>query len=167
VQASGIAMLRSVRERGIPISQQRSNRIVIHPGSGGEQKCWPRERVLQLIDRLKSDARPVRVILGEAELERWPSDAVAQFESIVELARPRSLTDLLTELSAAAVVLANDSGPAHLAGIVGTPTLALFGPGNPAIWRPLGPRVSVIHQDLPALEAAVVYDHLIQLVGRP
>jgi ADP-heptose:LPS heptosyltransferase len=167
VQASVIAMLRSINERGIPITHRRSDRIVIHPGSGGEQKCWPRQRFIELIERLKSEGRSVRILLGEAELERWPADDVARFERIAEVARPRSLTELLTELASAAAVLANDSGPAHLAGVTGTPALVLFGPGNPTIWRPLGPRVSVIHQDLPTLGATVVYDRLIGLVGKP
>ena len=165
VQASVIAMLRSVRERGLTVSRERSNRIVIHPGSGGDHKCWPRERFFELIERLKSNGHSVRVILGDVELERWSADQVAQFRQIADVVTPQSLLDLMAELSAAAVVLANDSGPAHLSGIVGTKTLALFGPGNPTIWRPLGPRVSIIHEDLSALGTEVVYHHLIGLVG--
>jgi len=31
-----------------------------------------------------------------------------------------------------------------LAGIIGAPTIALFGPTDPTIWRPIGPKVQII-----------------------
>jgi ADP-heptose:LPS heptosyltransferase len=36
---------------------------------------------------------------------------------------------------------------AHLAAAAGTPTLALFGPTDPAQWAPLGPRVRTLRRD--------------------
>jgi len=41
-------------------------------------------------------------------------------------------------LERAALVLALDSGPAHIARAVGAPTIVLFGPGSPAVWTPPG-----------------------------
>jgi ADP-heptose:LPS heptosyltransferase len=35
-----------------------------------------------------------------------------------------------------AAAVANDSGIGHLLGIVGTPLVSLFGPTDPARWRP-------------------------------
>jgi ADP-heptose:LPS heptosyltransferase len=55
--------------------------------------------------------------------------------------------ELLDELYKAAIFIGNDSGPAHLAGIIGLPTIALFGPTNPANWKPLGPKVQTLHGD--------------------
>ena len=37
-----------------------------------------------------------------------------------------------------------DTGPTHLAAQLGVPTIALFGPTDPAVWAPVGPRVRVI-----------------------
>ena len=42
--------------------------------------------------------------------------------------------------------LGNDSGITHLAAMLGIPTIALFGPSDPAIWRPVGPDVEVIQE---------------------
>ncbi|MBN2448026.1 MAG: glycosyltransferase family 9 protein, partial [Phycisphaerae bacterium] len=46
--------------------------------------------------------------------------------------------------TAAAVLLGNDSGPGHLAALLGTPTITLFGPTSATVWRPLGPRARII-----------------------
>jgi ADP-heptose:LPS heptosyltransferase len=46
-------------------------------------------------------------------------------------------------LSQAGLYVGNDSGVTHLAAAAGAPTLALFGPTDPATWAPVGPRVEV------------------------
>jgi ADP-heptose:LPS heptosyltransferase len=46
--------------------------------------------------------------------------------------------------------LGNDSGITHLAAMLSVPTIALFGPSDPAIWHPVGPDVEVIYE--PVLE---------------
>ena len=164
VQAATGAMLRTIDERGIPTSTARGGHVVIHPGSGGEHKCWPRERFVRLIERLRADGRTVRVILGEAELERWPHADVERFEALADVVRPTTLLELFDHVSAAAAAVMNDSGPAHLAAVTGTPTVALFGGSNPTIWRPIGPKVKVIQREsIAAIEPEEVYDSLIEL----
>ena len=54
-----------------------------------------------------------------------------------------SLWDLACWLARASLYIGNDSGITHLAAAVGTPTLALFGPTDPAVWAPRGPNVRV------------------------
>ena len=57
--------------------------------------------------------------------------------------------------------LGNDSGITHLAAMLGVPTLALFGPTDPLIWRPLGPSVRVIREHpLERLQVNVAIDTL-------
>jgi ADP-heptose:LPS heptosyltransferase len=51
---------------------------------------------------------------------------------------------LAAVLGRCAGVVANDSGVAHLAGLLGLPVLVLFGPTDPVVWTPLGPRVSTL-----------------------
>ena len=64
------------------------------------------------------------------------------------------LHDLACWLAGARVYIGNDSGPTHLAAAVGTPVVALFGPSDPAVWAPRGPRVRVAAA--PTLEAIEV-----------
>ena len=141
-------ILRSVSTRGIGTGRSHDGDVVIHPGSGSKEKCWPLKRFVELIERLKRNRREVRVLLGEVELERFSDVEIKTLESLAALRRPASYLELYNELRSAAELVANDSGPAHLGAIVGVPTLALFGPASdPAVWKPLGPRVLTLREE--------------------
>jgi len=118
--------------------------VVIHPGSGGRAKCWPLERYLAVIEHGVAIGRPVVVVLGEVELETWVDDDVRLIRSLAEIATPGSYVDLARTIAGASVYLGNDSGPTHLSGQLGVPTIALFGPTDPRLWSPVGPLVRVI-----------------------
>lgn len=47
-------------------------------------------------------------------------------------------------LAGAALVVSNDTGPAHIAAAVGTPVLSVLGPTKPEQWAPWGPGVEVL-----------------------
>lgn len=49
-------------------------------------------------------------------------------------------------LQRASVVVANDTGPGHLAAALGTPLISLIGPTNAARWAPWGPSVHVLQR---------------------
>lgn len=124
--------------------------IIIHPGSGGQRKNWPLANFVRLAQALEAHSRKVQWLQGPAE-EELGLPAPGQ------MLPPRPLVDLLQTLQKAALYIGNDSGISHLAGLAGTPTLALFGPTDPQVWRPLGPQVRVLHQPpgWPAFEEAL------------
>jgi ADP-heptose:LPS heptosyltransferase len=158
-------MLRSVADRGVGFSRKIQDRIVIHPGAGKEASRWPAERFLELIQRLRGQGKQVRVLLGEVELEKWPAGSISAFEAAAEVKRPGNLLELLDETAAASAFVGNDSGPGHLAGILGVPTLAIFS-GDSSRWRPLGPRVKLIQSDSVAtVTAEEIYTTLVHLPG--
>src|SRR6185437_14709392 len=136
----------SINARGISAGRSDGGDVVIHPGSGAVEKCWPAERFLKLIHKLKRRKKNVRVLLGEVELERMPPADIAAFEAAASVGRPGNYVELLNELRTAGHFVGNDSGPAHLAAMIGVPTVAIFGPTNPNVWKPLGPRVRVIEK---------------------
>jgi hypothetical protein len=120
-----------------------SGPVICHLGAGSDDKRWPIDRWHQLITALRSATVTVDVIGGEVELERFTSDERRIFTALggrfIE-----SLDELARSLAAARLFIGGDTGPTHLAAQLGIPTLALFGPTDPAVWSPIGPCVQVL-----------------------
>jgi len=60
------------------------------------------------------------------------------------VARDWTLPEIAALLGLAGAAVGNDSGPTHLAAAVGCPTVAIFGPTDPAVWAPVGAHVAAI-----------------------
>lgn len=103
---------------------------VIHPFSGSARKNWPLERYRELERVLEARLRV-----------RWCAGSEEALENAVRI---DDLYELACWLAGASVYIGNDSGITHLAAAAGAPVVALFGPTDPAIWAPRGPRVRVV-----------------------
>jgi ADP-heptose:LPS heptosyltransferase len=57
---------------------------------------------------------------------------------------PGNIAALMTLLKTAGGYIGNDSGVSHLAAYLGLPTVAVFGPSDPKMWRPIGPTVQIV-----------------------
>jgi heptosyltransferase-1 len=120
---------------------------VLHPGvSGfGAFKRWPAERWAELARAIRERAG-CDVLLTAGPGEEALADRVAALSGgAARRAAPTpSLADLGRLLARAAVVVGADTGPVHMAALLGAPTVALFGPKDPAVYAPRGPRVAVV-----------------------
>jgi ADP-heptose:LPS heptosyltransferase len=101
--------------------------VAIHPGATDPRRRWPAERFAEVADRL---GRPVVVTGTEAE-----RDVVEAVTGTMRLPARALIDELdlggLAALYAACdVVISNDTGPRHLAGAVGTPTVGIYWCGN-------------------------------------
>jgi len=116
--------------------------VAVHPGSGGKWKCWPPQRFAELAARLQA---PVLLVEGPADADicREFAEALASSVPVVR-ATGVPLSRLAALLSESRGYVGNDSGVSHLAAALGVPTVAVFGPTDPAVWTPLGPEVSVV-----------------------
>ena len=80
--------------------------------------------------------------MGPAERELGTEKRIGR--DMFKIVCPESLGELYELLSSSSLYIGNDSGVSHIAGLSGTPTIVLFGPTDPNIWKPLGENVSVI-----------------------
>jgi heptosyltransferase III len=160
-------MLRSVQQRGAGYKRSPEERVIaIHPGSGSPEKCWPMKNFIKLTRKLVKSRHHVRVLVGEVEKERISAEEMGHFASVAEIIEPKDYIELLFQLGLATAVVCNDTGPAHLSGIIGTPTIALFGPTDPARWKPLGPHVHTLRaQPMDLLSVDDVYNEVIKTSG--
>lgn len=111
-----------------------ARRLVIHPGAGNPRKRWDRRGFLALADGWVRRGGEAVVLLGPVERDEtdmWRRSGVSVVVGLDLLA-----TAALLE--SAGTFVGNDSGIAHLAGIVRCRGVVLFGPTRPERWRPLG-----------------------------
>jgi len=129
-----------LREMGL---DPREKLVIIQPGSGGPAKCWHLDNFLAIAKELSSKDIKVIFLLGPAESDRFSDAMIKKINSVARCLTDLSLTQVLMLLSCADGFVGNDSGITHLAAGLGVRTLAVFGPTNPAVYRPIGPTVTV------------------------
>lgn len=111
--------------------------VVLHPGTSVPARAWPADRHADAC-RLLTDAGH-RVVVTGAPAERELTRRVVGDTGALDLGGRTTLAELAGVLSAAGVVVAGNTGPAHLAAAVGTPVVSLYAPTVPAVrWAPYG-----------------------------
>ncbi len=113
--------------------------VVIHPGSGRAVKLWRVDGWIEVANAL-ADLLGARIVLtgGEHETEMTNRIAAGLKGKPVRAAGDTDIGQLAALFSRASLVLGPDSGPLHLAVAVGTPTVHLYGPADPAQFGPWG-----------------------------
>jgi heptosyltransferase II len=126
--------------------------IGVFPGSNAPSRRWPPQSFAALVARLT--ARGARVVVFGGPAERDLTAQVAGTHA-VDLGGQTDLPLLAAGLQACSMVISNDSGPLHVAAAVGTPTISLWGAGDPQVTGPLGPAQRLVrHPELPCVPCA-------------
>lgn len=121
-----------LQERGL------THFALLNPGSGWGAKCWPAERYAAVAKRLGGAGLRSLVNFGPGEESLAETIARASGRA----AEPVScdLAELIAITRRAALFVGGDTGPMHLAATLKVPTVALFGPTDPArngpYWTP-------------------------------
>lgn len=124
----------------------RNRTAVLHPGSGSKAKCWPLENHLELARALRARNWHVVFLVGPTEMEWFSTPEMDRLDRSAPIYRNEDLRNVASILGAADLFVGQDSGMSHLAAALGARTRAIFGPTEPAKWRPIGPHVTVLHR---------------------
>ena len=115
--------------------------LTIAPGAtGGHAKIFPPQRFRELITQLLEKRPDLSILLVGDEKSRPLCAEIAQGfgPRVLAIAGQTSLRELLVILALSDVLVANDSGPMHMAAALGRPVVALFGPTDPIRTGPIG-----------------------------
>ncbi|MEC8419852.1 MAG: glycosyltransferase family 9 protein [Verrucomicrobiota bacterium] len=131
---------------------RHSENLWIHPGSGSHKKNQPlSEYILFARNWLqKSPTGRIFFSFGEADLnlEKEFSQQTFSKNSHVGSKIFSSLEDFyLTLMKHGGIFAGNDSGPSHMAAMLGIETHVWFRTTSPRVWAPLGPSVKVYQTD--------------------
>lgn len=121
--------------------------IMVHPGAGKMGNRWPVEAFAEAANRLqKMFAAQIAVSWGPQETELGHA-LIGQIASPVIEANDRNLRNLAALFQQSGLFMCNDTGVMHLAAAVGTPLVAVFGPTDPAQWKPWGEEFVAVRAD--------------------
>ncbi len=101
---------------------RNSRKVVIHTGAGQTVREWPRDRFVAVADRLRA----------------------AGWEPVLIDAKHGDDAALIQTLAGAGRFIGNDSGPGHIAALLGVPTFTIFGPQLPELFAPVHPNAGWI-----------------------
>lgn len=105
--------------------------VGIHPGAGQKIRCWPMARFQEVAARLIEQKIGVLVL---AEPDGYGSEIARNLSVLHSQGDIRQLAALISQMD---LLICNDTGVMHIASAVGTPVVAIFGPGAPDF---IGPR---------------------------
>jgi ADP-heptose:LPS heptosyltransferase len=110
---------------------------IVHPGSADPARRWPVERFAAVVRAEREAGR--RVVVTGSHAEVGLAAEVARLAGLDDgdvLAGKTDLLELAAVVAAATRVVCGDTGVAHLATALGTPSVVLFGPMSPEYWGP-------------------------------
>jgi ADP-heptose:LPS heptosyltransferase len=176
-----------------PVPGGRRLLVGLHASGGREIKQWDLARFAD-VATLVARSHGATIILTGSGSDRAIVDRVKRGLpgglSVIDASGSLDLVTLAALLEKLDLLITPDTGPMHLAAAVGTPTVALFGPSDPARWGPLSSVARVVRVDLPCspcnrirvppnrcvghvpdclagIDVERVYDAAVELIGPP
>lgn len=131
--------------------------VVLAPGASSPHKTWPSQKFRELCKLVLKNSELSVVLTGSASEVADATDVARNLGNrVVNCAGKLSLLELIGLLRHAKAFVGNDSGPGHIAGSLGIPTISLhvqpresdpFHIKSPAHHRPAGPFVTVVQPE--------------------
>ncbi len=115
----------------------------------GPAKMWPHENLKKLVAHLAGAKRRVLLFGTPSELLQAADLEEAGRGMVVNLVGKTRIGEMAAVMKRCEWVVANDSGPLHLAGAVGVKTIAIFGPTDYNRTAPLSDNVRIVTRDAP------------------
>ena len=122
--------------------------VGIHPGASIPEKRWPLDRFAAVAHSLAKRA-DVKV-LAFVDPAGYGS-SIGEGDDVITT--KVALRELIALIERCALLIGNDSGPRHIAGALGVPTVAIFGSGIASWFAPLGEGHVLISGDAGSKEA--------------
>lgn len=107
--------------------------IGIHPGASLPEKRWPLDRFCEVARELA--LKPGVRVIAFADPAGY-GESLGYIDGVISA--KTTLRELIALMERCSLLVCNDSGPMHLAGGLGVPTVAFFGSGVARWFAPLG-----------------------------
>jgi heptosyltransferase-3 len=119
----------------MPTENDEKPFALLHPSTAFFTKQWPTENFARTAEYLAGIGFSVVAIASKSE-NSVLAELISQVNVPVTVFDGLSLPEITALASKSAVFVGNDSGIAHIAAAVGTPSVVIFGSSNRVHWRP-------------------------------
>jgi heptosyltransferase-2 len=128
---------------GIP---QGTRFMVLSPGAAfGTAKRWDADRFASAGAALSAEFKCGVAIVGSPSEQGVAAEVASHLsQPVADLCGKTTLETLIGVISESMLVVANDSGPMHIAAALGVPTVGVFGSTDVTVTAPVGPRARVV-----------------------
>jgi predicted lipopolysaccharide heptosyltransferase III len=132
------------------IPSRESLVVAVHPGARGRLRRWSPVRYAEIARRLNNTYGARIVLLGGPGEGGLLEEVASEMDfSPTVKTTGLGLLELGALLHRCHLFIGNDSAPGHIAASVGCPTISLFGPTFPHMWRPFSPLNRVLFKNVP------------------
>ena len=121
--------------------------LALGPGARWAPKRWPTAAFRDLVARLQTPFDAVVLLGSREDVNSCEQVADGLALPCINLAGKTRLLQAAAMLQQAALFIGNDSGLGHMAAACNTPTLTVFGPGDPARYHPWHPQACWVQSD--------------------
>ena len=116
--------------------------VVMNPNSGELSllRRWPGSKFVELAQKITAETEAFVVFIGGPDEREYVGnliEAIRGTDTILDLSGKTTIEELAALFKISSLLISNDTGPLHLAILVGTPTISLFGPESPLTYGPL------------------------------
>ncbi|HOJ30718.1 MAG TPA: glycosyltransferase family 9 protein [bacterium] len=121
--------------------------VVMNPGAAFEKKRWDKRNFIEVGKHIVRNYHATVAIVGnnkESDLAGAIKKGINDLK-VFNLAGKTTFRQLAYLLSCSELLITNDTGTMHLASAMKCPVIAIFGPGNPQRYGPIGNRNIVLH----------------------
>jgi lipopolysaccharide heptosyltransferase II len=103
------------------------------PGARWENKRWPAEFFAETVRQLGGEDSSLNFAILGGSGDRALAEVIshANRDRCLDLTGRTSLSEMIEWLRGADLVIANDTGPLHVAAALGRPVVAIYGPSDP------------------------------------
>lgn len=124
--------------------------LAICPGSRMQSKLWPKERFIAVGKEWHNKTGMKIVVIGGPAEKELANDIVSCWKGYGYSACGASLEQTIGVLKKVQMYCGNDTGPMHLASLLGVPCVAIFSSReSPELWYPMGKHNVVLVKDVP------------------
>jgi ADP-heptose:LPS heptosyltransferase len=118
-----------------PLSIKKIEKILIHPFAGWKAKEWNFNKFVNLAQALSNNYK-VSLLIPSNSLKKDIEIEIKNYK--IDTIETKSVQELITALKNCSLLIGNDSGPIHIASMLGKATYTIYGPSNPVFTLPKG-----------------------------